>query len=113
MASSLQRAGHVDAGHVGISLVRIVGPRFHCIPSRWSIRNLPRPNSISSCANVPSTPNGQIPAYEWNFSDVNPPVIAWAAWRVYQIERKQTGKGDRAFLENHLPQNADRLHLVG
>jgi hypothetical protein len=44
-------------------------------------------------------PNGQIPAYEWNFSDVNPPVIAWAAWRVYQIERKLTGKGDRAFLE--------------
>jgi hypothetical protein len=44
-------------------------------------------------------PNGQIPAYEWNFSDVNPPVIAWAAWRVYQIERKRTGKGDRAFLE--------------
>ena len=44
-------------------------------------------------------PNGQLPAYEWNFDDVNPPVIAWAAWRVYQIERKQTGKGDRAFLE--------------
>jgi hypothetical protein len=44
-------------------------------------------------------PNGQIPAYEWNFSDVNPPVIAWAAWRVYQIERKQRGEGDRAFLE--------------
>jgi hypothetical protein len=44
-------------------------------------------------------PNGQIPAYEWNFSDVNPPVIAWAAWRVYKIEEKQTGKGDRAFLE--------------
>jgi hypothetical protein len=44
-------------------------------------------------------PNGQIPAYEWNFNDVNPPVITWAAWRIYQIERKQTGKGDRAFLE--------------
>ncbi len=44
-------------------------------------------------------PNGKIPAYEWNFDDVNPPVLAWAAWRVYQIERKQTGKGDRAFLE--------------
>ena len=44
-------------------------------------------------------PNGQVPAYEWNFNDVNPPVMAWAAWRVYQIERKQTGKGDRAFLE--------------
>jgi Glycosyl hydrolase family 63 C-terminal domain len=44
-------------------------------------------------------PNGHVPAYEWNFGDVNPPVLAWAAWRVYQIERKQTGKGDRAFLE--------------
>lgn len=44
-------------------------------------------------------PNGQIPAYEWNFSDVNPPVIGWAAWRVYKVEEKQSGKGDRAFLE--------------
>ena len=44
-------------------------------------------------------PNGHIPAYEWDFSDVNPPVLMWAAWRVYQIERKQKGKGDRAFLE--------------
>jgi hypothetical protein len=44
-------------------------------------------------------PNGQIPAYEWNFGDVNPPVLGWAAWRVYKIEEKQTGKGDRAFLE--------------
>jgi hypothetical protein len=44
-------------------------------------------------------PNGQIPAYEWNFGDVNPPVLAWAAWRVYEIERKQQGTGDRAFLE--------------
>ncbi len=44
-------------------------------------------------------PNGQIPAYEWAFSDVNPPVHAWAVMRVYQIEQKSTGKGDRAFLE--------------
>jgi len=44
-------------------------------------------------------PSGKIPAYEWNLDDVNPPVLAWAAWRVYQIERKQCGKGDRAFLE--------------
>jgi hypothetical protein len=44
-------------------------------------------------------PNGQLPAYEWNFSDVNPPVHAWAAWRVYLIERRQTGKGDTAFLK--------------
>jgi Glycosyl hydrolase family 63 C-terminal domain len=41
-------------------------------------------------------PNGQLPAYEWNLSDVNPPVHAWAAWRVYKIEQKRRGKADRA-----------------
>jgi hypothetical protein len=44
-------------------------------------------------------PNGQIPAYEWALGDVNPPVHAWAAWRVYKIERRIRGQGDRAFLE--------------
>jgi len=44
-------------------------------------------------------PNGQIPAYEWAFGDVNPPVHAWAAIRVYQIEQKMYGRKDRAFLE--------------
>ncbi|RPH81461.1 MAG: glucosidase, partial [Candidatus Rokuibacteriota bacterium] len=44
-------------------------------------------------------PNGQIPAYEWAFGDVNPPVHAWAALRVYRIERKQRGSGDRDFLQ--------------
>ncbi len=44
-------------------------------------------------------PNGQIPAYEWSFSDVNPPVHAWAAWRIYSIERRQKGKGDVEFLQ--------------
>jgi hypothetical protein len=44
-------------------------------------------------------PNGQLPAYEWAFSDVNPPVHAWAAWQVYQREKATTGKGDLAFLK--------------
>ena len=50
-------------------------------------------------------PNGQLPAYEWDFGDVNPPVHAWAAWRVFQIDRKHPlagggrGPGDLAFLE--------------
>ena len=44
-------------------------------------------------------PNGQLPAYEWNFSDVNPPVHAWAALRVFQIDRRRNGRGDRRFLE--------------
>src|SRR3989449_623044 len=43
-------------------------------------------------------PNGQIPAYEWAFGDVNPPVHAWAALRVYRIERRCRGTGDREFL---------------
>jgi hypothetical protein len=45
-------------------------------------------------------PNGQIPAYEWAFGDVNPPVHAWACWRVYQIHRKLTGRPDFDFLES-------------
>lgn len=44
-------------------------------------------------------PNGQLPANEWNFSDVNPPVHAWAAWKIYQQEKQATGQGDLAFLE--------------
>jgi Glycosyl hydrolase family 63 C-terminal domain len=45
-------------------------------------------------------PNGQLPAYEWAFSDVNPPVHAWAAWHLYKREKSITGKGDFAFLES-------------
>ncbi|MCJ7703610.1 MAG: hypothetical protein MUO62_18670, partial [Anaerolineales bacterium] len=44
-------------------------------------------------------PNGQIPAYEWAFGDVNPPVHAWAAWRVYKISRDVSGVSDTDFLE--------------
>ncbi|MFC3383034.1 MGH1-like glycoside hydrolase domain-containing protein [Couchioplanes azureus] len=45
-------------------------------------------------------PNGQVPAYEWNFGDVNPPVQAWATYLLYQFEKSRTGHGDRAWLEN-------------
>jgi hypothetical protein len=44
-------------------------------------------------------PSGQIPAYEWEFSDLNPPVHAWAVWRVYNRDKERTGKADREFLE--------------
>ena len=44
-------------------------------------------------------PNGQIPAYEWNFSDVNPPVHSWAVWNVYEKDKVHTGRGDVDFLE--------------
>ena len=45
-------------------------------------------------------PNGQLPAYEWAFGDVNPPVHAWAVWRVYRIEQRRRGEGDIKFLES-------------
>jgi hypothetical protein len=44
-------------------------------------------------------PNGQLPAYEWEFNDLNPPVHAWAVWRVYNMDRQRNGKADRAWLE--------------
>ena len=61
-------------------------------------------------------PNGQLPAYEWNFGDVNPPVHAWAAWRVFQIDRKQhrTSRLRRHRVSGAgLSQAAAELHLVG
>lgn len=44
-------------------------------------------------------PNGQIPAYEWEFSDLNPPVHAWAVWRVFHMDRLRSGTADRTWLE--------------
>ncbi len=44
-------------------------------------------------------PSGQLPAYEWEFNDLNPPVHAWAVWRVYSMDRVRSGKADRAWLE--------------
>ena len=58
-------------------------------------------------------PSGQLPAYEWNFSDVNPPVLAWSAWRAYKIDGKMIGKPDRDFLKGDLQQALAQLHLVG
>src|SRR5262249_27069578 len=43
--------------------------------------------------------NGEIPAYEWEFSDLNPPLFAWATYQIYKIERRQRGQADRVFLE--------------
>jgi hypothetical protein len=45
-------------------------------------------------------PNGQVPAYEWNFGDVNPPVHAWAAYFLYQLDKRRTGHGDLEFLKS-------------
>jgi hypothetical protein len=73
---------------------------FHCIPFALIDPEFAKHQLVLLTREWYMHPNGQIPAYEWAFSDVNPPVHAWAAWRVYQIDRKQNaGNGDLEFLE--------------
>lgn len=72
---------------------------FHCIPLALVDPHFAKGQLDVILREWYQHPNGQIPAYEWNFGDVNPPVIGWAAWRIYKIEQKQSGKGDRDFLE--------------
>ena len=73
---------------------------FHCIPLAIVDPDLAKSQLYLLLREWYMHPNGQLPAYEWAFGDVNPPVHAWAAWRVYQIERSMYGTGDRAFLES-------------
>jgi hypothetical protein len=72
---------------------------FHCLPLALIDSTFAKDQLLLMLREWYMHPNGQIPAYEWNFSDVNPPVHAWAAWRVYKIEAKRAGKPDRKFLE--------------
>jgi hypothetical protein len=72
---------------------------FHCIPLALVDPEFAKEQLILLLREWYMHPNGQLPAYEWNFGDVNPPVHAWAAWRVYKIEQKHSGTADRRFLE--------------
>ncbi|MEO6725211.1 MAG: glucosidase [Blastocatellia bacterium] len=72
---------------------------FHCIPLALVDPDFAKEQLILMLREWYMHPNGQIPAYEWAFGDVNPPVHAWAAWRVYKIEQRQYGRTDRRFLE--------------
>jgi hypothetical protein len=73
---------------------------FHCLPLALLDAEFAKGQLVLLGREWFQHPNGQVPAYEWAFGDVNPPVLAWAAWRVYKIDQKQRrGQGDRAFLE--------------
>jgi hypothetical protein len=73
---------------------------FHCIPLALVDAEFAKQQLTLLTREWYMHPNGQLPAYEWAFGDVNPPVHAWAAWRVFQIDRKRNGgTGDIAFLE--------------
>ncbi len=72
---------------------------FHCIPLALVDADFAKEQLVLMLREWYMHPNGQLPAYEWAFGDVNPPVHAWAAWRVYKVDKKRRGKGDRKFLE--------------
>ncbi|MEL6732128.1 MAG: glucosidase [Bacteroidota bacterium] len=72
---------------------------FHCVPLAMIDPAFAKNQLILMMREWYMHPNGQIPAYEWNFSDVNPPVQAWAALKVYEIDKQKTGKGDIHFLK--------------
>lgn len=76
---------------------------FHCIPLAMVDPSFAKEQLVLMTREWYMHPNGQTPAYEWAFGDVNPPVHAWAAWEVYKTERDANGgKGDTAFLERIL-----------
>ena len=72
---------------------------FHCVPLAMVDSEFAKEQLLLLLREWYMHPNGQLPAYEWALGDVNPPVHAWAALRVYQIEKKRRGVGDRGFLE--------------
>ena len=72
---------------------------FHCVPLALVDSDFAKEQLMLMVREWYMHPNGQLPAYEWAFGDVNPPVHAWAAWRVYKIEKKRRGVGDRVFLQ--------------
>ena len=78
---------------------------FHCIPLALVDAEFAKHQLVLLTREWYMHPNGQLPAYEWAFGDVNPPVHAWATWRVFQMDRKQrnannpSDHGDLAFLE--------------
>jgi hypothetical protein len=72
---------------------------FHCLPLTLVDPDFAKRQLVLMTREWFMHPNGQLPAYEWAFGDVNPPVHAWAAWRVYKIEAKASGEADTAFLK--------------
>ncbi|MDT7806854.1 MAG: hypothetical protein QOJ70_667 [Acidobacteriota bacterium] len=72
---------------------------FHCVPLTLVDPEFAKEQLWLLLFEQFQHPNGQIPAYEWEFSDLNPPVHAWAVWRVYNMDRLRSGKADRQFLE--------------
>jgi Glycosyl hydrolase family 63 C-terminal domain len=72
---------------------------FHVIPIALIDPDFAKRQLLTLTRECYMHPNGQLPAYEWSLSDVNPPVHAWASWQIYKIEQAQCGRSDTDFLE--------------
>ena len=72
---------------------------FHCIAMALIDSEFAKKQLLLMLHERYMHPSGQLPAYEWAFSDVNPPVHGWVAWRIYMQEKERTGTGDTQFLE--------------
>lgn len=72
---------------------------FHCVPYAIIDAEFAKGQLLLLTKEWYMHPNGQLPAYEWNLSDVNPPVHAWSCFRVFKIDEKTNGKPDLLFLE--------------
>ena len=72
---------------------------FHCIPLALVDPEFAKHQMVLMLREWYMSPKGQIPAYEWSFNDVNPPVQAWATFRIYQIDKEKNGEGDLYFLK--------------
>ena len=72
---------------------------FHCVPYAIIDGDFAKNQLLLLTKEWYMHPNGQMPAYEWNLSDVNPPVHAWSCFRVFKIDEKANGKPDLLFLE--------------
>jgi len=71
---------------------------FHCVTMAMIDPEFAKEQVLLLLRSLTQHPHGQIPAYEWNFGDTNPPLHAWAAWQVFQLDRAVTGVADHAFL---------------
>lgn len=71
---------------------------FHCVTMALIDPDYAKEQVLLLLSSTTQHPHGQVPAYEWSFGDTNPPVHAWAAWQVYQLDKRRTGTGDQLFL---------------
>ena len=86
---------------------------FHCVAMALIDPDFAKDQLILFLREWYMHPNGELPAYEWNFSDVNPPVHAWAAWRVYKIDRAHSREDGPQISGARFSQAAAEFHLVG